>query len=120
MSEATVHPTAIVDPAATQVAELHAGAGHRTAAGRASARASSFAALSSGASSPALRDRVPFLTRREEEIARLAAQGLTSREIGSALVISPRTVDNHRSKIRRKLNVSNTFSLRDTLQSYRI
>lgn len=35
------------------------------------------------------------LTRREREIATLAAHGLTSKEIAERLVLSVRTVDNH-------------------------
>ena len=60
------------------------------------------------------------VTGTEREIARLVAAGLSSKEIAGQVNLAPRTVDNHRSKIRRKLNVSNTFALRDALQSYRI
>jgi len=60
------------------------------------------------------------VTGAERAIARLVAAGMSSKEIADHVNLAPRTVDNHRSKIRRKLNVSSTFSLRDTLQSYRI
>lgn len=56
----------------------------------------------------------------ERAIARLVAAGMSSKEIADHVNLAPRTVDNHRSNIRRKLNVSNTFALKDTLQSYRI
>ena len=56
----------------------------------------------------------------ERAIARLVAAGMSSKEIAAHINLAPRTVDNHRSNIRRKLNVSNTFALRDTLQAYRI
>jgi len=56
----------------------------------------------------------------ERTIARLVAAGMSSKEIADHVNLAPRTVDNHRSSIRKKLNVSNTFALRDTLQSYRI
>jgi PAS domain S-box-containing protein len=56
----------------------------------------------------------------ERAIARLVAAGLSSKEIADQINLAPRTVDNHRSSIRKKLGVSNTFTLRDTLQSYTI
>lgn len=56
----------------------------------------------------------------ERTIARLVAAGMSSKEIADHVNLAPRTVDNHRSNIRRKLDVSNTFALRDALQSYRI
>lgn len=47
------------------------------------------------------------LSRREQEILRLMAQGLTDRQIGEALTISIRTVETHVSNILRKLDVRN-------------
>jgi DNA-binding NarL/FixJ family response regulator len=47
------------------------------------------------------------LSRREEEILRLLANGLTDREIGEALTISTRTVETHVSNILRKLDARN-------------
>jgi predicted ATPase/DNA-binding SARP family transcriptional activator/DNA-binding CsgD family transcriptional regulator len=44
------------------------------------------------------------LTRREEEIAALVAQGLSNRQIASALFVSERTVEHHVSKAMRKLD----------------
>ncbi|MFS8099295.1 helix-turn-helix transcriptional regulator [Lentzea alba] len=46
------------------------------------------------------------LTRREREIAVLAARGLTNKEIASSLVISVRTVDNHLSNAYAKLGIA--------------
>jgi len=43
------------------------------------------------------------LTRRELEVARLAAQGRTNREIAGELFLSPRTVDTHVHNVLRKL-----------------
>jgi PAS domain S-box-containing protein len=56
----------------------------------------------------------------ERVIARLVAAGMSSKEIADHVNLAPRTVDNHRSNLRKKLQVSNTFALRDTLQSYRL
>lgn len=45
------------------------------------------------------------LTRREREIAMMAAQGLASKEIGERLFISRRTAENHLAKVYDKLGV---------------
>jgi len=52
------------------------------------------------------------LTRREREIAMLAATGTTSQAIAAALVLSVRTVDNHLQRVYRKLGVRDRHSLR--------
>jgi predicted ATPase/DNA-binding SARP family transcriptional activator/DNA-binding CsgD family transcriptional regulator len=46
------------------------------------------------------------LTRREEEVAALVAQGMSNRQIASELHLSERTVENHVSKILRKLDLA--------------
>lgn len=46
------------------------------------------------------------LTTREQEIARLVAQGLSNRDIAASLVISPRTAEKHVEKILTKLGLS--------------
>ncbi len=51
------------------------------------------------------------LTKREQEILRLLAAGLTSKEIGERLFISPRTVDTHRARLMEKLNARNVADL---------
>jgi len=51
------------------------------------------------------------LTKRESEIARLAADGKTNREIADALTLSPRTVETHVSAILGKLSVSTRAEL---------
>lgn len=47
------------------------------------------------------------LTGRELEVLRLLAEGLTDREIGQALTISPRTVETHVGSILHKFGVRN-------------
>lgn len=47
------------------------------------------------------------LTAREQEVLELLAAGLTNREIGEELVISPQTVKKHTGNIYGKLGVSN-------------
>ncbi len=48
-----------------------------------------------------------LLSTRELEVLRLLADGMTDREIGEALAISPRTVESHVSSVLRKLAVKN-------------
>ncbi|PCJ67784.1 MAG: DNA-binding response regulator [Bacteroidetes bacterium] len=45
------------------------------------------------------------LTSREIEIIKLIASGLSSKEIGSKLFISPRTAETHRNNILKKLDI---------------
>ena len=51
------------------------------------------------------------LTRREQEVMRLVAQGLSSKEIAAKLFISPKTVENHRTKITEKLEIGSIVEL---------
>ena len=51
------------------------------------------------------------LTEREIEIIRLVSQGLSTKEIGEALFISPRTADTHRTNIMRKLDLHNVAEI---------
>jgi DNA-binding CsgD family transcriptional regulator len=50
--------------------------------------------------------RPSALSRREREVAKLVARGLTNRQIAEGLVLSERTVENHVSNILKKLNLS--------------
>ncbi len=53
----------------------------------------------------------PSLTVREKEVLQLVAEGKTSKEIGSALCISPKTVETHRHRIMGKLGTKNVAEL---------
>ncbi|MFJ6851831.1 AAA family ATPase [Streptomyces sp. NPDC091271] len=56
-------------------------------------------------------DRPGLLTAQELRIARLAADGLTNKEIGSLLRLSPRTVSGHLYRIFPKLGISSRAAL---------
>lgn len=51
------------------------------------------------------------LTGREKEVLRLLAEGHTAREIADMLVISPKTVDSHRTRLMSKLDLHNRAAL---------
>lgn len=56
-------------------------------------------------------DEFSRLTNREREILQLIAEGYKSREIAESLYISPKTVENHRANIMRKLEIHDTAGL---------
>ncbi|MFQ5610623.1 MAG: DNA-binding response regulator [Anaerolineae bacterium] len=51
------------------------------------------------------------LTEREQEVLLLIAEGLTNKQIGEELGISPKTVARHRDNITKKLNLSSRAQL---------
>jgi RNA polymerase sigma factor (sigma-70 family) len=54
-------------------------------------------------------EAIKTLTRRELEILRLVAEGLTNEEIGKKIFISEKTVKTHLTNIFDKLKVNNRF-----------
>ena len=56
-------------------------------------------------------DAYETLTAREREIFQMTVEGLTSQEIGEKLMISPRTVEIHRSNLTTKLGIKNQADL---------
>ena len=93
--------------AAAHASEASRRAGDQRAASRSLNRAAELRLLCDGVVSQApILDAGPVvLTRREREIAMLAAQGLASKEIGERLFISRRTAENHLAKVYDKLGV---------------
>ncbi len=106
-------------------AELHRVAGDPEAARQAAERAleagqrfgsttglvqPALALLAGSAPRPRRRSDQP-LTRREAEVVRLVAQGLTDREVGARLFLSPRTIDGHLRNVFTKLGVQSRAAL---------
>jgi DNA-binding NarL/FixJ family response regulator len=57
------------------------------------------------------RDSYSCLTEREREILKLVAEGHTNNQIAERLIISPKTVDTHRTHIMDKLNLHSRAEL---------
>jgi DNA-binding NarL/FixJ family response regulator len=55
------------------------------------------------------------LTPQEEQIARLAREGLSNPEIGAMLYLSPRTIEWHLHKVFAKLGIKSRSDLRNVL-----
>jgi DNA-binding CsgD family transcriptional regulator len=66
-----------------------------------------------------LHDTVDPLTRRERDVASLAATGRTNPEIAQTLHLSVRTVENHLYRVYAKLGVTGRQQLADTLAGRR-
>jgi DNA-binding CsgD family transcriptional regulator len=97
--------------AQTAAAEAHAAAGQKARANASAERARRLAAACVGATTPLLRrlgaaGQPADLTRREREIAELAARGHTDREIAGMLYLSVRTVHAHLRSAYAKLGVA--------------
>jgi DNA-binding CsgD family transcriptional regulator len=103
--------------AAAEAGELHRRAGDARAAAASDRRAAGLVERSGGARTPGLGRgaAVEPLTRREREVALLAAAGTPSREIAEQLFLSTRTVDTHLARVYRKLGVSGREQLAPAL-----
>jgi DNA-binding CsgD family transcriptional regulator len=67
------------------------------------------------AGAPAERDALGELTPQQRQIVRLASGGLTNRQIGDRLFLSPRTVSSHLYRSYPKLGVAGRHQLRDVV-----
>jgi DNA-binding CsgD family transcriptional regulator len=100
--------------ACAQAAVLHLAAGARAAAGDAERRSQALAAECQGARTPGLvvtTEVRSALTKREVEVARLAARGRPDREIAEELCLSVRTVETYLYRIYAKLGVDGRSDL---------
>jgi len=57
------------------------------------------------------KDPYSTLTSREQEVMRMLAEGLTTKEVAGQLYISPKTVENHRTNLMKKLGLQSTVEL---------
>ena len=57
------------------------------------------------------------LSAREAEIGELVAAGLTHKEVGAQLYISPKTVEHHVASIRQKLGATNRAEMLTALRA---
>ncbi len=94
-----------------------AGRSDPSAGWRLANRAGAISASAGGLDSPALRAVAVDLplTRRQREIATLAAQGLSNRAIADRMGIGVRTVESHLEAAYRRLGVTNRAGLSDLL-----
>jgi DNA-binding CsgD family transcriptional regulator len=61
------------------------------------------------------RDVLGQLTPQQRQTVRLASEGLTNRQIGDRLFLSPRTVSSHLYRSYPKLGVAGRHQLRDVI-----
>jgi DNA-binding CsgD family transcriptional regulator len=109
---------------AAETAAAAADAFQRQGDGRAAAnvrsRAATLANACEGARTPALTmstTAIVPLTKRERDIATLAVQGQTAKEIAEQLFLSPRTVNNHLQSVYTKLGISGRAELAAALRT---
>jgi len=106
---------------ATAAAKAHRRAGGRHGAIRSQKQADTLIDACPNANTPLLNltDPLAELTRREREIARLAAAGQSSQEIARTLRLSVRTVNNHLGRAYAKLGVPGRHALAPLLHRLR-
>ncbi|HJY54833.1 MAG TPA: LuxR C-terminal-related transcriptional regulator, partial [Streptosporangiaceae bacterium] len=100
-------------PVLTQALETFRRLGARPWAQRAQAELRACGVAVTGA--PAEPDALGELTPQQRQIVRLASDGLTDREIGDRLFLSPRTVSSHLYRSFPKLGVAGRNQLRDVI-----
>lgn len=88
----------------------------RLGAGALAAAAGSELRASGAAPAPVGAVPLEQLTAQQRQIVQLAARGLSNREIGERLFLSPRTVGSHLYNVYPKLGVSSRHQLRDLVQ----
>jgi ATP/maltotriose-dependent transcriptional regulator MalT len=103
---------------ALELADVLRRQGDTRAAAAAARRSQSLVEASGGARTPPLLRGVAVepLTKREREVALLAAAGLPSKGIAERLTVSKRTVDTHLDRIYRKLGVTSRDQLAEALE----
>lgn len=102
--------------AATDAAVVHRRNGKLASSLVAGHRARTLQSLCEGARTPALQHiECDVLTRREREVAALAARGLSNRDIAGLLVVSLRTVENQLHRVYGKLGVAGRGELATAL-----
>jgi ATP/maltotriose-dependent transcriptional regulator MalT len=115
----TLGAQALAADAFAQAAEAHRNAGHRRRAAAAGVRASALALSGGGLRTPALDRLAPYsLTRRERELASLAAEGVSNQGIAERLVLSVRTVETHLAHVYDKLGINGRAALREALSPH--
>lgn len=67
--------------------------------------------IGSSSYNPLRQSKLPQFTSREKEIIQLICEQFTSKEIGSRLNISVRTVESHREKIQEKMEAKNAIGI---------
>ena len=100
-------------PVLTEALETFRRLGARSWAQQAQAELRACGVAVTGA--PGDRDALRELTPQQRQIVRLAGDGLTNREIGDRLFLSPRTVSSHLYRSYPKLGVADRHQLRDVI-----
>ncbi|MFI0206736.1 MULTISPECIES: LuxR family transcriptional regulator [Streptomyces] len=104
-----------VSDCATAAVRLWTAAGHPRKAAMAQSLLETVADRVGHVETPEVHLAKRALTRRENEVATLASQGMSSRCIADRLFLSTRTVENHLQHIYAKLAIKNRMELRATL-----
>jgi DNA-binding CsgD family transcriptional regulator len=103
---------------AVELSELLHGDGNVAEAAAVRREAIHLVALSGGAGTPGLAGLAAEpLTSREREVATMAADGATSKDIAAALYLSRRTVETHLDRVYRKLGINGRVELANVLSN---